>query len=114
MAGGCKGNRKDILQTILGVFIPPLRMWLNRDKCDAPQLITMVFMFPFVLLFPMSIILSFHYTDNMDVAQNICCLLLPPLGVYLGQKKCGWDVLIALILCFLLWFPGVCFAYWRS
>ena len=114
MAKGCKGSRNDWLQAILGVLLPPLRMYLNREKCDLNQIIVLICFIPFIFLWFLSVILQFHFIDKMDLCQNICCMFIPPLGVYLGQKKCGLDVLIALILMFFLLLPGVIFAYARS
>jgi len=41
----------------------------------------------------------------------ILAILLPPLGVFL-KKGAGKDLLINIILCILLWLPGIVHALW--
>tara|TARA_Y100000782_G_scaffold75714_1_gene81609 strand:+ start:187 stop:369 length:183 start_codon:yes stop_codon:yes gene_type:complete len=46
----------------------------------------------------------------MDILILVCCFLLPPLGIFFKQQRITVDILVAIILCFLFWFPAVIFA----
>ncbi len=48
--------------------------------------------------------------DN-DIILILCCIFIPPLGVYLFQDDITIDFWIDLILCFLFWIPAVVFAF---
>jgi uncharacterized membrane protein YqaE (UPF0057 family) len=48
--------------------------------------------------------------DN-DIILIICCIFIPPLGVYLFHDDINIDFWIDLILCFLFWIPAVIFAF---
>ncbi len=48
--------------------------------------------------------------DN-DIILILCCLFIPPLGVFLFQDDITIDFWIDLILCLLFWLPGIIFAF---
>lgn len=48
--------------------------------------------------------------DN-KIVLIIVSLLLPPLAVFL-KKGVGKDLLINVLLCFLIWVPGIIHALW--
>lgn len=50
--------------------------------------------------------------DNKLVAL-IVSILLPPLAVYL-KKGAGSDLVINIVLCLLMWLPGVVHAIWLT
>ena len=50
--------------------------------------------------------------DNKIVAL-IVSILLPPLAVYL-KKGAGLDLVINIVLCLLMWLPGVLHAIWLT
>ncbi|TDG13599.1 YqaE/Pmp3 family membrane protein [Seongchinamella unica] len=50
--------------------------------------------------------------DNKLVAL-IVSILLPPLAVYL-KKGAGSDLVINIVLCLLMWLPGVLHAIWLT
>jgi uncharacterized membrane protein YqaE (UPF0057 family) len=50
--------------------------------------------------------------DNKLVAL-IVSILLPPLAVYL-KKGAGQDLVINIVLCILMWVPGVLHAIWLT
>jgi uncharacterized membrane protein YqaE (UPF0057 family) len=50
--------------------------------------------------------------DNKLVAL-IVSILLPPLAVYL-KKGAGQDLVINIVLCILMWLPGVLHAVWLT
>ena len=50
--------------------------------------------------------------DNKLVALNFS-ILLPPLAVYL-KKGAGSDLVINIVLCLLMWLPGVLHAIWLT
>ena len=50
--------------------------------------------------------------DNKLVAI-IVSILLPPLAVYL-KKGAGSDLVINIVLCLLMWLPGVLHAIWLT
>jgi uncharacterized membrane protein YqaE (UPF0057 family) len=50
--------------------------------------------------------------DNKIVAL-IISIILPPLAVYLS-KGAGKDLLINVLLCLLMWLPGVLHAIWLT
>ncbi len=50
--------------------------------------------------------------DNKLVAL-IVSILLPPLAVYL-KKGAGSDLVINIVLCILMWLPGVLHAIWLT
>ena len=50
--------------------------------------------------------------DNTLVAL-IVSILLPPLAVYL-KKGAGSDLVINIVLCLLMWLPGVLHAIWLT
>jgi uncharacterized membrane protein YqaE (UPF0057 family) len=45
------------------------------------------------------------------VVAIILAILLPPLAVFLKQGA-GRDLLINIVLCLLMWFPGIVHALW--
>ena len=47
----------------------------------------------------------------MKILLIILCFVLPPLAVYLASK-CVKSTLINLVLCFLLYLPGLVHALW--
>jgi uncharacterized membrane protein YqaE (UPF0057 family) len=47
----------------------------------------------------------------MKILLIILCFILPPLAVYLATK-CVKTTLINLVLCFLLFLPGLIHALW--
>ena len=100
---------KPLLDAILGVLIPPLQVYLKKRKCNDDFWIDLIL----ILLFPISIIYCFHVCYGMDIIHNICCLFIPPLGVYYSQKKLTIDTLIALILMIFFLLPGSIFAYYK-
>ncbi len=50
--------------------------------------------------------------DNKLVAL-IVSILLPPLAVFL-KKGAGSDLVINIVLCLLMWLPGVIHAIWLT
>ncbi len=50
--------------------------------------------------------------DNKIVAL-IVSILLPPVAVYL-KKGAGSDLVINIVLCLLMWVPGVLHAIWLT
>ena len=46
----------------------------------------------------------------MDVLILVCCIILPPLGVFLKQQKLSIDLLVSIILTCLFYIPGIIFA----
>ncbi|ODV60511.1 YqaE/Pmp3 family membrane protein [Ascoidea rubescens DSM 1968] len=44
--------------------------------------------------------------DSSKVISIVLAILLPPLSVYL-QRDCGRDLLINVLLCCFVWFPGI-------
>ncbi len=50
--------------------------------------------------------------DNKLVAL-ILSILLPPIAVYL-KKGAGSDLVINIVLCLLMWLPGVLHAIWLT
>lgn len=50
--------------------------------------------------------------DNKLVAL-IVSILIPPLAVYL-KKGAGKDLVINILLCILMWVPGVLHAVWLT
>lgn len=46
-----------------------------------------------------------------DIILILCCLFIPPLAVFLLQDDITVDFWIDLVLCLLLWIPGVVFAF---
>ena len=50
--------------------------------------------------------------DNKLVAL-IISILIPPLAVYL-KKGAGKDLVINILLCILMWVPGVLHAIWLT
>lgn len=50
--------------------------------------------------------------DNKLVALLVS-ILLPPLAVYL-KKGAGSDLVINIVLCILMWVPGVLHAIWLT
>ena len=50
--------------------------------------------------------------ENKLVAL-IVSILLPPLAVYL-KKGAGSDLVINIVLCLLMWLPGVLHAIWLT
>ncbi len=50
--------------------------------------------------------------DNKIVAL-IVSILIPPLAVYL-KKGAGKDLVINILLCILMWVPGVLHAIWLT
>jgi uncharacterized membrane protein YqaE (UPF0057 family) len=45
-----------------------------------------------------------------NVAAIICAIFIPPLGVYLKEGSITMHFWIDLLLCFLLWLPGIIYA----
>lgn len=47
----------------------------------------------------------------MPILQIILAILLPPVAVYL-KAGAGKDLVINIILCLLVWIPGIIHALW--
>jgi len=122
---------------IVGVLIPPLQVYRKRQNCQSEFILDLLLFiiglayFPFwgifhrwlwmsylgwlpFICFIASICYCFHLEGLTDVAANIFCCLIPPLGLYISTKKCDIDILIALLLWFLFWFPGAIYAYYKA
>ena len=103
--------RFELSQAILGVLLPPLRLYLNRGTCDVDVLLDLCI----ILIWPISVIFSFGAVDKMDICVNIWCTFLPPLGVFLGHSnRFDFDVIACCAYTLLLWIPGMVYAYWTA
>ncbi|MDG2174738.1 MAG: YqaE/Pmp3 family membrane protein [Gammaproteobacteria bacterium] len=51
--------------------------------------------------------------DTNKVVLIILALLLPPVAVFM-KKGAGKDLAINIILCILIWFPGIVHAVWLT
>eukprot|EP01010_Urceolus_cornutus_P002403 NODE_3079_length_415_cov_189.382514_g2460_i0.p2 GENE.NODE_3079_length_415_cov_189.382514_g2460_i0~~NODE_3079_length_415_cov_189.382514_g2460_i0.p2 ORF type:complete len:57 (-),score=12.47 NODE_3079_length_415_cov_189.382514_g2460_i0:176-346(-) len=40
----------------------------------------------------------------------LCCIFIPPLGVYLKTESCDIKIVIACVLWWFMWLPGVIYA----
>ena len=94
--------------TILTLWFPPCMMFVER-KFGQDFIISLVLYFLFYIGSP---IYTFHKLKGLDICVSICCLLLPPLGVYLHQKKISSEFWITLLCFFLFWWPGAICAYY--
>ena len=83
-------------------------MFVER-KFGQDFIISLVLYFLFYIGSP---IYTFHKLRGLDICVSICCLLLPPLGVYLHQKKISSEFWITLLCFFLFWWPGAICAYY--
>ncbi|KAF8355051.1 hypothetical protein PRIPAC_96674 [Pristionchus pacificus] len=50
--------------------------------------------------------------DSEKIIVLILVIFLPALAVYYKSRQCDVMVIIALILQFCFWIPGICFAAW--
>lgn len=122
---------------IIGVLIPPLQVYRKGNQCNTPFILDLLLFiigiafFPFwgftgrlwgvgyffgwlpFVCFVAAICYCFHLEGVSDIAANIFCVLIPPLGLYIGTKKCDEHILICLLLWFILWFPGAIYAYYK-
>ena len=99
----------DILSGFLGIYLPPVAVFMQKDASTTDFIINLVL----CLLFPLAIFHHFHLL-HYDPLVNLCCLCLPPLGVYLGTKEC-MDVVICLILSIVgFYFLGTWYAYVKA
>ena len=48
--------------------------------------------------------------ENIPLVDNILCLLLPPVGLYLGTKQLNLDLLICVLL-LITWLGAAWWAY---
>ena len=99
----------DILQGFLGVYLPPVGVCMQKDAGCLDIVINLVL----CLLFPLAVFHHFHLL-HYDPVTNICCLCIPPLGVYLGTKE-----LMDALICFICWiigfgFLGIWYAYVKA
>jgi uncharacterized membrane protein YqaE (UPF0057 family) len=51
--------------------------------------------------------------DTNKIVLIILALLLPPVAVFM-QKGAGKDLGINIVLCILIWFPGIVHAVWLT
>ena len=52
-------------------------------------------------------------SESNKIVLIILALLLPPIAVFL-KKGAGRDLIINIILCLFIWFPGIVHALWIS
>ena len=99
-------NGDKCVSAILGVILPPIEVF-RHHKCAAEFWIDLVLT---LLLFWCGGIFYCFHLKKVECVQNILCLLIPPLGVYLKTKDIV-KTLITLILWFFGILPGVIIAY---
>ncbi|KAA0148259.1 hypothetical protein FNF29_06795 [Cafeteria roenbergensis] len=104
-----------VLLVVLGILLPPLAVFVDEPKINdeffISILLTICGWLPGIIhAFWVIFFGGKGQLKMMDVLILVCCILLPPLGVFLKQQKITIDFLVALILCFLFWFPAIIFA----
>lgn len=98
----------DLITTIIMVFISPLGLYMAKGKLDGEFLLNLVL---YILTFTVLGTMHAFYTFGMDIIKIILNYFIPPLPVYLVTRDLK-KTIICCLLCFLLWIPGVVYAYW--
>lgn len=118
---------KDLLGVILGVLIPPIEVFRMKNMGQEFLICLLLWLFTLV-----GGIWYTFYLKGVEIVADILCLIIPPLGVFVGNKmKCKNEVWICLLLCCLvaiipsvpalkefvyatpaLWLPAVIYAYY--
>ena len=105
-----KGGKRDCVDAILGVLLPPVQVYRKTGKCGQEFWIDLILWFTFI-----GAILYCWHIHGIECLVNLGCLFIPPLGLFCAKgNKCDGDVLICLILTLLGWLPGIIFAYWKA
>ena len=99
------GFSRPVLDVILGVLIPPVEVF--RMKGVGMEFIISILLW----LIPIASVLYCFHMKEIPLVVNILCALLPPVGVYMAKNECGKEALIALLLMFVFYLPGVIYAY---
>lgn len=101
-------NNDKLCDVLWGMFIPPVRVYKFKGRFTLEVFIA-------ILLWLFGWIGGIWYTftiTGIDCGVSLCCILFPPLGYYVGKKKCDKDFCITLLLTFLLWIPGMIAAFY--
>lgn len=77
-----------LIDVIIGVLLPPVRVYQHKKKITS-EVIICVFLWCLGLLPGMWY--AFTIT-GMDYLVALCCIILPPFGYYMGQKKCDQNL----------------------
>lgn len=104
------GGKRDIVDAILGVLLPPVQVYRKTGKCGAEFWIDLILWLTII-----GAILYCWHIHGLDLLVNIGCFFIPPLGLFCAKgNKCDQDVLICLVLTLFFWIPGMIFAYWKA
>lgn len=116
---------------ILGVLIPPLQVYRTKQCGKEFWIDLLLWVLAWVfwptsgvilggraafvgwipLIFLIAAVVYCFSLHNVEIAANIFCFLLPPLGLWIGTKKVDQDLAICILLWILLWLPGAIWAY---
>ena len=99
----------DCFTAIIGVIIPPIIVFQKKG-------IGMEFIIDLILwicTWALAVWYCFHLL-GMDLPVNIFCLYIPPIGLYLSQKKFDQDFIICLVLWIFTWIGGAIWAYHKA
>ena len=92
-----------LLKCIIGVFIPPLMVFMQRG-CGGDFIINLLLTIFGVLI--LGLIHGFVVCFNLSVCDAIIAFIFPPFGIC-SQNGCTCDFWVCcLLLCF-GWLPGV-------
>ncbi len=101
-------DTEKLCNTLIGVFIPPLLVYLNK-KCSTEFWISLILFI--VIPWVGGVIFAFYAVGHPHLCQNILCIFLPPLAVFF-KEGCSMDFLLTLLLTCFFWLPGVVYAYY--
>ena len=106
MAGQKISPKRPWLDVLLGILLPPIEV-LRMKGVGVELLIDFVLWITLIG----SVFYCFHL-KGIKPLVNLFCILLPPLGVLLGEgNKITIHFWVCLILTFFFWLPGIFFAY---
>lgn len=104
---------RECVDAILGVILPPVQVF-RKKKAGKEFWIDLILFLLYIFGFGwLSVIYCFYAAEGVDILPAIFCLLIPPLGLWLGTKQCNMDILICLLLCFLFFLLGKIYAYFK-
>lgn len=104
--GNVQRQSRTCVEALLGMLLPPVLVWMRRKKACNEFWINLVL----TIFGWFGGILHAFWLDGVPCIHNICCLLLPPLGLYLSKKKCDSQIGICAVLC-LTFFGAGWYAY---
>ena len=106
LLGGKQDSGRTQLEAFFGLFLPPVQVYQRTKKFDKEFFICQLL--SFCMLLPGS--LYAFSLEKIPLTNNLLCVFMPPVGLYLGTKKVDLNLLICVLL-LITWLGSSWWAY---